>query len=155
MPHPCAASLPEYCKREGRAPGRAASEREKLPIFIIFGEHARELISVRTRPGRLSALSHLHRKSVLYVGFCMGAQGAQRPKTAVSGPGSRRSRYGSSRCSARRRCDAFGVFGTARPAKIGVFQPSSPEMLPWWRAVYTAVLVYLYLPLTKPCLLLP
>ena len=43
---------------------------------------------VRAAPGRLSALSVFLFESVFYGPFCMGVQGAQQPKTAVSGPGS-------------------------------------------------------------------
>ena len=38
--------------------------------------------------GRLSGLTVLHRGSAFYGALCVGAQGAERPKTAVAGPGS-------------------------------------------------------------------
>ena len=45
----------------------------------LTAEHppqGRFVFTVRVLPGRLSALSVLHSKSVLYGTFCMGAQGA-------------------------------------------------------------------------------
>ena len=50
-------------------PGAAAVRRRRAAS-------ARRTRPVRARPGRLSTLSVSHRKSVLYGGFCIGAQGA-------------------------------------------------------------------------------
>ena len=50
-------------------PGAAAVRRRRVAS-------ARRTRPVRARPGRSSALSVSHRKSVLYGGFCTGAQGA-------------------------------------------------------------------------------
>jgi hypothetical protein len=54
-----------------------------------LAQPVREGSSVRPRQGRLGALSVFHSKSFLYGFFFVGAQGAQQPKTVVSGPGSR------------------------------------------------------------------
>ena len=62
---------------------------------------ARSSVPVRAALGRLSALSVFLFKSVFYGAFCMGAQGAQQPKTAVSGPGSPRQCQRAGRAHAR------------------------------------------------------
>jgi hypothetical protein len=59
----------------------------------------KKLIAVRAAQGRLSALGVFLCKSVFDGAFCMGAQGAYRAKTVVSGPGrSRRLRVWAAAC---------------------------------------------------------
>jgi hypothetical protein len=64
-----------------------------LPVVAGYrlckgGEH--DLFTVRAHPERLSALSAPHNKSFFYGVFCVGAQGASQPFSAVSDPGSAR-----------------------------------------------------------------
>jgi hypothetical protein len=75
------------------------------------------LETVRAFPGRLGVLSVSPSESVVVWRFCMGVQGAEQPKTAVSGPGS---------CSARpRRCSRRPRSSSSSPPSVTRRAPST------------------------------
>jgi hypothetical protein len=78
--------------------------------------------------GRSSALNLLHSGSISYGGFCMGAQGAQQPRTALLGPGraALAAACASGRCPLALGRSAPGVLTQGEQRAETLWQPARP-----------------------------